>query len=32
MCIFTDGNHLIACSIEELHTFAKKIGLKRDGK
>lgn len=27
--IFTDGTHLISTCLDELHTFAKKIGLKR---
>lgn len=30
MAVFTDGKHLIAYSNDELHTFAKKIGLKRE--
>mgnify|MGYP002814597841 CR=1 FL=1 len=28
--IYTDGIHLVADSIDELHTFAKSIGFKRD--
>ena len=27
--IYTDGTHLVADSLEELHDFAQKIGLKR---
>ncbi len=30
MSVYTDGTHLIASSTDELHAFAKKIGLKRE--
>ena len=29
MAVYTDGTHLIADSLDELHAFAAKIGLKR---
>jgi hypothetical protein len=28
--IYTDGKHLVADSIEELHTFAKEAGLRKE--
>jgi len=30
MAVYTDGKHLVANSDEELHSFAKLIGLKRE--
>ena len=29
MTVFTDGVHLVCKNVDELHAFAKKIGLKR---